>query len=154
MKRLDLIEKYIVLNNKIPSLKDKNKETRQLRAWLTYQQHKYKSKTNIMANIEIYNKMTQFMEKYKEYFISNKNKKIWLNNLELVKKYIDINKKRPSYANKKKEIKQLGSWIIHQINIYKSKKEIMSNLTIYNEWTQFVDNYKEYFIEVHMNYFI
>ena len=53
-----------------------------------------------------------FTEKYKEYFLSNNE--IWFNNLKEVEDYIIKNNKRPNSIDKDIEIKQLGSWIIHQ----------------------------------------
>ncbi len=87
-----------------------------------------------MKNSEIYNKWTKFItsEKYKKYFMSYEDK--WLNNLDIIKKYIDTNNKRHSSSDKNKEIKILSKWINHQITNYKSKGKIMiQNIkTIFN----------------------
>jgi predicted small secreted protein len=85
-------------------------------------------------------------DKYKEYFLSNKEE--WKLNLEWVKKYIDENKKRPSMHNKNDNIKIYGSWIHHQLTNYKKKNNSMSNETIRKLWEDFIndDKYKEYFI--------
>ena len=143
-KRLEDLKNYIDLNKKKPSESNKNKEIKQLGRWISDQQKKYKTKKEIMSDEKIYNEWTEFLEKYKEYFISNEE--LWLNTLEELKKYIDLNKKRPSSIDKNKEIKQLGSWISNQQTNYKTKKQIMSDEKIHNEWTQFLEKYKEYFI--------
>jgi acyl carrier protein phosphodiesterase len=84
---------------------------------------------------------------YKEYFLDNNT--IWFNSLELVKSYIDKNKKRPSEKDKDKNVKQLGKWISHQKQNYKIKDYIMKDDMIYNTWSNFIndDMYKEYFLD-------
>jgi superfamily II DNA or RNA helicase len=73
---------------------------------------------------------------------------IWMKRLEEVKKYIDDNGKRPAITNKDKNIKQLGQWISTQTKNYKIKSQIMSNVSIYSTWKQFInyDKYKKYFM--------
>jgi len=72
---------------------------------------------------------------------------IWMNRLEEVKKYIDINDKRPTEYNKNEIVKFLGCWINRQQNNYKNKEQIMKNEKIYNSWTNFINDnkYKQYF---------
>jgi hypothetical protein len=75
--------------------------------------------------------------------------KQWYYKLELVKNYININKKRPSGSDKDINIKQLGVWIDNQVKNYKNKAYIMSDDTIRKSWEEFIndDNYKEYFLD-------
>jgi hypothetical protein len=71
-----------------------------------------------------------------------------MNTLNEVKEYIDSNNQRPSSKHDKdQKIKQLGVWIQHQQNNYKKKEHIMKNETIYDNWTEFINNtkYKQYF---------
>ena len=98
-----------------------------------------------MTQDHIYKIWTEFLEDYKDYLLSNEE--LWITRLEEIKKYIDLNKKIPSYNDKNREIKSLGNWIIHQISNYKSKKNSMSDTNIYNTWIQFIssDKYNEYF---------
>jgi len=100
-----------------------------------------------MKDENIYNLWTEFINdnKYKKFFEDNNI--IWINKLELVKKYIDENNKKPSTTYKNNEIKILGSWISNQQQNYKSKKNIMENENIYNLWTEFINNdkYKKFF---------
>jgi superfamily II DNA or RNA helicase len=140
---LNKVKKYIDENKKKPSQIDKNKQIKLLALWLNTQQKNYKKKEQIMKNEEIYNEWKQFMNEYQEYFLSNKE--IWYDNLNKVKEYIDNNKKRPSKHDKDKEIKQLGCWIGTQQPNYKKKEHNMNNKEIYNDWTQFINEYQEYF---------
>ena len=144
---LDLVKQYIDLNNKRPNTHDKNKDIKKLGKWLSHQNNKYKTKTQIMLNKLIYDTWHQFItsDQYKIYFISNEDS--WLYNLDLVKQYIDLNNKRPNTHDKNKDIKKLGKWLSHQNNKYKTKTQIMLNKLIYDTWHQFItsDKYKEYF---------
>jgi superfamily II DNA or RNA helicase len=71
----------------------------------------------------------------------------WNTKLEEVKKYIDDNNLRPSYTSKNAHTKSLGNWTSQQQINCVSKKYIMSNQKIYNNWMNFVtdDKYKKYF---------
>ena len=145
---LNLIKKYIDENNKTPSKSNKNKNIRALGIWISNQQTHYKSKEHIMKNPDIYSKWTEFItsEKYKNYFVSNEDE--WYSSLNLTKKYIDENNKRPSKVDKNKDIKTLEIWLSNQQRNYKSKEYIMKNLDIYSIWTKFItsEKYKKYFM--------
>jgi len=85
-------------------------------------------------------------EKYKKYFMSNDE--AWHDNLEKVKKFIDMENKRPDSNSKNQDEKSLGSWISNQLHGYSKKTHIMSDKKIRECWRKFVDDekYKEYFI--------
>jgi predicted small secreted protein len=146
---LELVKSYIDRNKKRPSDNDKHQTVKQLGAWICTQQKNYKTKERIMKNNIIYNSWIDFINNdiYKEYFLDNNT--LWFNSLELVKKYIDMNKKSPYQKDKDNNIKQLGSWISHQKQNYKTKDYIMKDDMIYKAWTDFINNdmYKEYFLD-------
>jgi superfamily II DNA or RNA helicase len=144
--KFELIKKYIDENNKRPSSSDKNRQIKQYGQWISDQQKHYKKKIGIIKNKLIYNKWYDFInsEKYSKYFLSNEEE--WNNNLELVKKYIDKYDKLPSTHDKKSIIKQLSIWVNTQQFAYQRNIYIMKNKLIYDEWTQFIDRYKKYFI--------
>ena len=141
---LEQVINYIDINKKRPSSTDKNKEIKSLGSWCSSQQDNYKKCLQIMKNNDIYDKWTRFINKYKEYFISNEE--IWYDKLDKVIVYIDANNKKPSNSDKNKEIKSLGYWCSSQQDNYKKCLQIMKNKEIYNKWTQFINKYKEYFI--------
>ena len=144
-ENLQKVKKYIDDYNKKPTSTDKNIEIKSLAKWIISQQQNYKNIEQIMGNKKIYNKWTEFLEKYKIYFQSNED--IWLNNLKELKNYIVINNKRPSTTDKNKDMKSLGYWLSDQQKNYKNKIKIMSNEEIYNKWTEFINDplYKKYF---------
>ena len=49
-------------------------------------------------------------------------------------------------------IKIIGKWLSHQIENYKTKRNIMKDDIIYNTWTNFIndDKYKKYFFILHI----
>jgi hypothetical protein len=142
---LDKVKEYINTNHKRPSCHDTDKEIKQMGKWIVYQQNNYKKKEQIMKEKEIYDEWTKFIEEYKEYFLDNNV--LWYNMLKQVKEYMDKNHKRPSDYNKYKEIKQMGSWIQNQQKNYKKKDRIMKEKEIYDEWTKFIEEYEEYFMD-------
>ena len=77
----------------------------------------------------------------------NRNDK-WITKLDLVKKYLNQNKNRPSAKDKNKDIKTYGQWIGNQITHYQNKQKIMTDDTIRKLWEDFIndDKYKNYFL--------
>jgi len=138
MKQLEEVKKYIDLNNKRPSHRDKNKQIKSLGYWICNQQKNYKNKINIMSDPNICKKWEEFVDKYQKHFMSNYEH--FISMLEEVKKYIDLNNKRPSSEDKSKDIKQLGRWLSQQVTNYRNIKYIMTNEEIYNKWTEFINN--------------
>jgi superfamily II DNA or RNA helicase len=149
--KLNLVKQYIDINKKRPSQHDKKVDIKQLGSWICTQKQNYniniKECKNIMKDKEIYDTWTKFIIDYKEYVDVDLIEvwiEVWKNKLNLLKQYIDINKKSPSYSDKNVDIKQLGSWICTQKQNYKECNQIMKNKEIYDEWKQFITDYKEY----------
>jgi superfamily II DNA or RNA helicase len=149
-RRLEEVKKYIDGNEKRPSYHDKNKDIKRLGSWLGTQSKNTKNeRLYIMKEDDIYNEWLKFINdpKYNNYFLDKKIE--WKNNLNKVKKYIDENKKRPSYHDKNKDIKRLGAWLGTQLTNTKNERlQIMKEYDIYNEWLKFINDpkYKKYFV--------
>jgi len=151
INNLEKVKKYIDYNNKIPPRNNnKDKYITKLYGWIGTQLKNYKYKKEIMSKHEIYKKWTDFIndEKYKKYFMTIENEDKWKYNLNALKKYIDENNERPQQSNKDNNIKKLCNWIFNQHRNYIKKIQIMSNIEIYNLWTEFINDekYKKYFI--------
>ena len=73
----------------------------------------------------------------------------WHKKLNLLKAYLDENKKRPNKRDTDPILKTLGEWISTQIKNYSSKVCIMADSAIYTAWTEFINNpqYSEYFMD-------
>ena len=115
--------------------------------WIGTCQANYNKKTQNMKDKNIMKLWEKFIndKKYQKYFLSQYDG--FINNLNKVKIYIDINKKRPSQHSKDKEIKSMGAWIGQKINNYTKKMKNMKDENIYNLWTNFINDpkYKDYF---------
>jgi ribosomal RNA-processing protein 8 len=135
---------FITENKRIPSRVSKNQEEKKISEWVGDQQKNYKNKTAGMKDKTRYNLWTQFLEDYKEYFITIDE--LWLKNLDSCKSFIQINEKIPYQTAKNSDEKYLGRWISTQQKDYKKKTHGMKEQSRYNEWTQFLEEYKEYFI--------
>ena len=134
---------YIDENKKRPSTKDE--EFGKLGNWISKQIINYNSKEQIMKNDNICKEWEEFINnvKYKKYFISAEDE--WNLKLELVKKYIDENKKRPSSKHKNKEISVLGIWLVSQNQLYEINTQIMKDTEIKKKWEEFITEYQQYF---------
>jgi len=149
IEKLNLVKQYIDVNKKSPSQKDKNVDVKQLGAWINTQKHNYNSDIKKckerMKDANIHSLWSEFFINYKKYLDLNE---VWINKLNLVKQYIDVNRQLPSQYNKNPNIKQLGQWLSsqkmnHCSNI-KQCKYIMKDNEIYNLWEQFINTYKTY----------
>lgn len=58
---------FITENKKLPSTISKDKNERRLCEWLNKQHTNYKNKIHIMKDLQIYDKWTEFLSKYKQY---------------------------------------------------------------------------------------
>ncbi len=132
----------------------KLKNIKTLAYWLGDQQKFYNKKIKCMKNENKMKTWEYFINsiKYKKYFLSNETKKFrdlkWENKLEMVKKYIDSNEKRPPSCDKNKDIRTLGMWISDQQKMYNKKIKCMKNEYIIKLWEDFVNSekYKQYFL--------
>jgi hypothetical protein len=142
---LTKIKKYIDTNNKIPNRNSKINEIKILGYWLDTQKYNYRKQQKIMKNTEIYNLFKQFLLEYSKYFMSKSE--YWINNLNLVKKYIKENNKRPFSNNSNKNIASLGNWLQFQIKNYKNQKGMILKTEIKKLWCDFINDnkYKQYF---------
>lgn len=86
--------------------------------------------------IETANTFTNILPFYSTQESKNRNNK-WITKLELVKKYIN--------ENKKKDIKKYSVWLALQVQNYRKKECIMVNDTIRHLWEDFISEYTDYF---------
>ena len=86
--------------------------------------------------IETANTFTNILPFHSNRESKNRNNK-WITKLELVKKYIN--------ENKKKDVKKYSVWLALQVQNYRKKECIMVNDTIRHLWEDFISEYKTYF---------
>jgi hypothetical protein len=133
---------FIDENKKRPSPTSKNETEKKLGNWIGFQQQTYKKKINAMKDTAKYDLWTKFIQEYREYFKSNNE--IWNENLRDLKTFLNENKRRPS-DHKAGTEKTLGKWLSHQTTNYKNKEHGMKDQSKYNQWTDFLQEYQEYF---------
>jgi superfamily II DNA or RNA helicase len=146
MEMLDEAKKYIDENKKKPTHYDKG-DTKQMGKWLEHQQTNYNKKIYLMKNKNIRKEWENFLDKYKNLFLSNTEK--WLCMLQKIKKYIDDYNKIPFRHDEIDDNKIMGRWIDKTKRDHDLKINVMKNNEIYNKWTEFVSNvkYKNLFID-------
>jgi superfamily II DNA or RNA helicase len=144
IKKLKQVEDYIIQHKKTPSKKDEDKSIKKLGEWIGSQNKNYKNNEFIMKDENIRNIWSDFLEQYKEYFLNNSE--LWFNNLKQVEDYIIQHKKTPSRSDEDKSIKKIGEWIGNQNKNYKNNEKIMKDENIRNIWSDFLEQYKEYFL--------
>jgi len=141
-EQLNQLKQYIDENHKKPSLTDENNEIKKLCYWLNNQNTKYQNNKQNKENSLIYEEWTNFINEYKQYFLSNYE--LWYQQLNNIKDYINENHKKPSLTDENNEIKNLCYWLNTQNTNSKTKKYIMRNEEIQNEWSAFKEEYKKY----------
>lgn len=72
----------------------------------------------------------------------------WEDKLEQVKKYIDLNGKRPTKHSNDESVKKLGRWLNSSLINYKKEIKIMNNKKIRKIWEEFITSniYGKYFL--------
>lgn len=143
----DKIDKYIDENKCIPDLRSQNIEIQQMGLWIANQKYNHQRKQNIHKNEEIYNKWEQLVTKYDDIVLTKEDKREKM--FKKFKQHLDENKCIP-YANyKNKEFVKLAHWYVHQQNSYEEKINCMKNDKIYNQWSEFIIEYKNKLIDNH-----
>jgi len=143
--KFEKFKQFMDDNKKRPNCKSKNKDEKTLGGWLCCQLKNYKNQNNSMETEERQQIWDEFVEKYKPYFLSDDEK--WNTNFEKFKQFMDDNKKRPNCKSKNKDEKTLGQWIGCQLKNYKNQNKSMETEERQQIWDEFVEKYKEYFID-------
>ena len=75
------------------------------------------------------------------------NEEMWFKRFEELKKFIYENQRRPNLSSNNNNEKLMARWFINNTMNYKNKKKGMLSETRYRIWSQFKEEYKEYFID-------
>ena len=145
-ERFDSLKKFIDENNRTPIIVSKNEYEKALATWVYTQNRNYKGRIFSMSNENHYNDWSTFKETYKEYFISTDE--TWNTNFDKLKRFIDVNKQKPSHNSKDKDDECLAKWLCRQNRNYKNKTQGMINDERYNAWSEFLEQYNGYLIQV------
>ena len=138
---------YLDMNNKRPSEESNDENIKKLGKWISDQSLHFKKKTKSMKNTDTYEIFKNFInnDKYKKYFLLPND--AWDYKLEIIKKYIDDNNKRPNDKDPDEIIRSYGNWINNQQKHYKKLDQIMQDELIREKWRIFIkeSKYKIYF---------
>jgi superfamily II DNA/RNA helicase len=144
MQKLEDLKAYIDEFGHRPNTRSKNIDIKKIAYGEHNQMSYYKKNKCIMKNKNIIKIWEEFINYYKQYFLSIEEK--WKLKLDQLILYINKNNKLPSGTSKNKEEYNLGRWRWSQVKNYKLKKYIMKNEIIYNKWKKFIEDYKKYFL--------
>jgi hypothetical protein len=139
---LNELEKYIKENKKIPNIRDKNLNIKQLVSWLLHQKTNYNKEKDIMKDPTVRKIWEEFTLKYKDYL--KYKEEVWYDKLDKLKQYIQTYNKIPNTRDKDLDIKQLGSWVYKQKNNYNKEDQIMKDSNFRKTWEEFTTRYQEY----------
>ena len=125
-----------------------------LGSWVANQKENYKKRikmfsykivngNNVNNHDIIVQLWTQFNIEYKKYLLTHEEN--WYSTLDDLKNYIKQNNKRPSEHSKDTKIRQLALFVATQTKNYKNRSQIMSDETVYNTWTLFMETYMDKF---------
>jgi predicted helicase len=137
-KYIEFVEK----NKKKSNKRSKDIKEKRLGEWFDQQIKYYKQNKNGMKDPERRKKWEEFMEKYKEYLLTNDE--IWIDMSQKAVIFFEKYKKRPNKRSKDVVEKRLGHWISQQITQYAQNKNGMKDLERRKKWKEFVEKNKEY----------
>jgi len=137
------VKTFMNENKKRPSDSSTDTIEKRLGKWVSHQQDNYTKREYGMKDEYKYNLWTKILEEYKEYFKSDDD--VWYEMFEQLKTFINENKTRPSVSSTDTIKKRLCNWTYAQVQNYKNNNQAMNDETKYNLWTEFLEEYKEYF---------
>uniref|UniRef100_A0A6C0JXS1 Uncharacterized protein n=1 Tax=viral metagenome TaxID=1070528 RepID=A0A6C0JXS1_9ZZZZ len=160
------LQQFVYTNKRIPNQCDEN-----IHYWFITQNKSYKTKTHSMKSTPRYNKWTQFIEDYQQYFIEKYGKphneikefmseeELWHTTFAELRQFIDTNRRAPGLITNNNEEIELCHWLILQSKRY-TKGKITEKLSqtglngrnAYSKmvgaektiWSYFVKDYSEH----------
>jgi superfamily II DNA or RNA helicase len=143
-EKFENLIKYINKNGFTPTLNSSEKYIHNLGVFWQKQNYAYKNKTKMMKHKKYYDIWTKFIEDYPKYFLNHTEK--WINKLNEVKNFININKASPSRYSKNEYEKDLGSWMASQKENCNKNKKMFSHENIIKIWNDFLLEFKKYLL--------
>ena len=171
MNKLEKVKEFITQNDKLPSRysKDENQESddeedndekeddedyseSKLGSWIATQKQNYVDNKKLMLKEDIRDIWNNFTNENHKYFLVGHE--LWFSRLNDLKNYINQNGKRPPSHSKDKNIESLSSFIFTQNKNYDQRIQIMANPEIFNEWTNFKDEYQDILLKEDEKWFL
>lgn len=130
-ERLEELRTFLEREKRRPFTKEITEK--KISTWLLNNLHNYRNKIKNMKNKTKYNLFSLLMNEYNELLKTKDD--LWLNNLQILKEFINKNKRKPSQI--KEDEKKIAEWMGDQL------KRIHKGIRL--EWNEFIREYKEYF---------
>ena len=140
---LERTKQFIDTNKKRPNRESNIEEEIICGAWLHNTQRSCDKKSGIMKNKDILDNWNIFKNEYDSYFKSNNEK--WLRNFDEMKNFFVVNNRKPTHHSEDEQEKRLGNFIQTNRENYKDKKGTMTDVVIYDNWTNFMEEYEQFF---------
>lgn len=138
-EKLQMLKDFIDVNGFRPRVHAKDKYELGISYWLSRQIQNYKNEKESMSVKKNYDAWTEFINNanYSIYMKKLTNIKIdnWHKNFELLRNFVEKNKRRPNNKNNDKIEKSLAYWLNSQNENFKNNK--MPSEDIKNEWIEF-----------------
>jgi superfamily II DNA or RNA helicase/molybdopterin biosynthesis enzyme MoaB len=142
--KLNELKIYIEKNEKLPSRKDKDENSKRIVNWIYDQKINHRNKINIMKDDNIRKLWEEFIESNSVLFISNEE--AWTDKLNELKIYIEKNEKLPSRKDTDDNNIRLATWVFNQKINHKNKTNIMKDNDIRKSWEEFIESNSVLFI--------
>lgn len=146
---LEKLKNYIDKNQRTPSSRDNNFKTKQISSWFSFQKRYYKKWILVKNNFKLWkypmkdDYIRSYWEKftidYEKYLDHNMQK--WYNNLNELKKYLDLHGSKPKSSATDLKSRKLYVWLQYQYKNYCFKSKVMKNEKIREDWQKFVKQY-------------
>ncbi len=140
---LQTVKNFIDVNKIKPTKESMDPTNKKFGLWISNHRNKAKYRTGIMKSEFIYTKWCEFIMDYNNYFLSKDIE--WIETLDDVIKYFDVNKKKLTTQIKGVNGKKLYSWVNTQKeNEINREKNILKSDILYEKWCLFKEKYKIY----------
>ena len=140
-----LVIDFITKNNTLPKT-HLSKEQAHLADWLRIQKKHYKNNTGSFIFSKVKELWNQLLVEY-PIILNNKKgwKEEWIEKMNKLQDFININKRMPEIKSKIIIEKQLSSWYYGQKNNYFKNKKLLNDENITKLWIEFIEKNKIYF---------
>ena len=131
------LKNFIKVNNRSPNKYSKDENEQRIGGWIQAQKVNLKSGTKMLAHSWAQDMITNFLEEYKQYFLTFDDK--WIKNFTDLETFLEKNHKVPSVHNE--DEKKLSVWQTTQKKNYKKQAQIMSIPEYREKWDELRNTY-------------
>jgi len=138
--KFNQIINYIENNHKLPVNECNFDDGIHMDKWIDYQNRNYKTKTNTMADDDLYTIWDNFRSDIRYKYLFMTNEEIWMGHYKQLLSYINTKHKIPSIKSTNINIKKLGTWHRSQKFNYNRISGTMKISNVYDKWTDLINS--------------